>query len=1104
FNYVVTAHKPTAVTHAVVASFTGPNDVNLITACSTRLEIRTLGPQGLSAVLDVPIYGNISALQVFRPRDLHADLLFILTEKYKFCVLQYDAAKGQLLTRANGDVADRIGRPAENGQLGVVDPACRLIGLHLYDGMLKVIPMDDRSGQLSEAFSVRLEELSVLDMAWLHPQPPGGGGGGGSPGRPLLCVLHQDPKGARHVKTYEMQLGANDLLDGPWQQQHVDSGAALLIPVPSPLGGVVVVGENVVSYLGGPGGQAPVSAPLRQTIVTAWCPVDPDGSRFLLGNRQGGMQLLVLAHDGSRVSGLRTEPLGYTCAPSCLAYLDSGLTFVGSRSGDSQLVRISAQPVNQPPTYLELVDSFPSLAPIVDFVVMDLERQGQGQLVMCSGIDSDGSLRVVRNGIGINRQATVELPGIKGVWSLRSHYDDEYDKYLLLTFVGETRLLALNTEEELDEAELPGFDSGSQTLWCGNMATDHLLQASGSSVRLVDTASLQLVSEWRPAPGFAIHVAAGSPTQVVVATGGGHLVYLEVVRRPEGVVEVVEISNVVLDSEVACVDVSPLMLQQQPLAGEWPGGRSSVVAVGRWDQTMQLLSVPSLAPLSSTPLGGEVIPRSVLCTALEGVPYCMVGLGDGALHTWRLDPATGGLSDKKRLVLGTKPIMLRTFRTAAAVSGGGGGSLRGSGGGHGGVSVFAASDRPTVVYSSNKKLLYSNLNENDVAFLASFHSAAFPRSLAVASEGALTIGTADEIQKLHVRAVPLGENPRRIAHHEGARMLGVLTMRLDSDGSERSFLRLLDDTTFDVVASYALAPGEMPCSLAAWPGSSNGTAAVGALNACFLVGTAFIVPEEPEPTKGRILVLEHVRLVTEKEVKGAAYNVLPFVKDKILASVNSKVPASGCDLGGVRVELASECSYLGNILALYLATRGNLVVVGDLMRSVSLLSYNVEQGVLEHRAADYNSGWTTSVEALDDDTYLEGDNHLNLVVLRRNADSATDEERARLQVVGEYHTGTFVNRFRHGSLVMRPPDSEFVSLPVPLLFGGTDGRLGVIARLPPGLYEMLTKLQSALRQVVRGVGGLSHEAWIAFSNERRTADAKGFVDGDLIETFLDL
>lgn len=40
-------------------------------------------------------------------------------------------------------------------------------------------------------------------------------------------------------------------------------------------------------------------------------------------------------------------PTGHTSTPSCLSYLDSGLTFVGSRSGDCQLVRISPTPVNQ-------------------------------------------------------------------------------------------------------------------------------------------------------------------------------------------------------------------------------------------------------------------------------------------------------------------------------------------------------------------------------------------------------------------------------------------------------------------------------------------------------------------------------------------------------------------------------------------------------------------------------------------------------------------------------------------------------------------------------------------------------------------------------------
>lgn len=36
----------------------------------------------------------------------------------------------------------------------------------------------------------------------------------------------------------------------------------------------------------------------------------------------------------------------------------------------------------------------------------------------------------------------------------------------------------------------------------------------------------------------------------------------------------------------------------------------------------------------------------------------------------------------------------------------------------------------------------------------------------------MTIGTIDEIQKLHIRTVPLGETPRRIAYQEATQVGG--------------------------------------------------------------------------------------------------------------------------------------------------------------------------------------------------------------------------------------------------------------------------------------------------------------------------------------------
>lgn len=68
-----------------------------------------------------------------------------------------------------------------------------------------------------------------------------------------------------------------------------------------------------------------------------------------------------------------------------------------------QLIKLNLQP-DAKGSYVEVLEKYVNLGPIVDFCVVDLERQGQGQVVTCSGAYKDGSLRIVRNGIGINEQ----------------------------------------------------------------------------------------------------------------------------------------------------------------------------------------------------------------------------------------------------------------------------------------------------------------------------------------------------------------------------------------------------------------------------------------------------------------------------------------------------------------------------------------------------------------------------------------------------------------------------------------------------------------------------------------------------------------------------
>lgn len=125
--------------------------------------------------------------------------------------------------------------------------------------------------------------------------------------------------------------------------------------------------------------------------------VDKDGSRYLFGDHSGDLYVLILQHDQKTVLDIKLELLGQvtisrskfcSCSlftlqvffqiscSSTLSYLDNGVVYVGSLYGDPQLIKLNSQP-DETGSYIEVLDTYPNLGPIVDFAVVDLDRQGQ-------------------------------------------------------------------------------------------------------------------------------------------------------------------------------------------------------------------------------------------------------------------------------------------------------------------------------------------------------------------------------------------------------------------------------------------------------------------------------------------------------------------------------------------------------------------------------------------------------------------------------------------------------------------------------------------------------------------------------------------------------
>lgn len=84
------------------------------------------------------------------------DLLFIVTVRYNAMILECigDGENLEIVTKAHGNVSDRIGKPSDTGIIAVIDPKARVIGLRLYDGLFKIIPLERDNCEL-KASSIR-------------------------------------------------------------------------------------------------------------------------------------------------------------------------------------------------------------------------------------------------------------------------------------------------------------------------------------------------------------------------------------------------------------------------------------------------------------------------------------------------------------------------------------------------------------------------------------------------------------------------------------------------------------------------------------------------------------------------------------------------------------------------------------------------------------------------------------------------------------------------------------------------------------------------------------------------------------------------------------
>jgi DNA damage-binding protein 1 len=856
---------------------------------SNRLEIYTQTIEGLLLVHTKSVYGYITMLERLRPSTSTTDHLFVGTDRYQYFTISWDASRKEIRTEQSYlDQADRVLRDSREADRCHIDPSRRFMTLELYDGVVTVIPLqqatdrgqsakrqsvtkqEDR-GILGYPVQVRIEELATRSSAYLDVDSS-------SRAKPRLAILWEDNADAPQLKMRELDYfpdAAGDQASAELKtvaefRGHLDLGVSHLVPVPAPSGGFLVLGERSITYI-----DSDLKTAIPRNLeddATVWCAWERvDDQRWLLADDYGRLYVLMIMVADGRVRDWRLDKVGETSKASTLVYLDGGLVYVGSHSGDSRVVKIEE-------SGLTVVQTFDNIAPILDFTIMDLGRgaeggqsnefsSGQARLVTASGAWRDGTIRSVRSGVGMEELGSLgEILHITDMWGLSSGGDRNVQDTLLVTFVDETRIFKFDSEASIEEVDVfHGLEMSEATLLASNLPNNRILQVSETSIRIADLDGGMTTACWKPPDGSKITATACNDERLLVVSGGVTLHVFDLTND----LTTTNSKTFPTDSQIASVTI-PCTPTSIGIIAFWQSASITIIDL----DSLDLLHTQILGPTDTS------IPRSVVVANVlpDSPPTLFVAMADGVVTTYALDMAKNVLNNMTRIVLGSEPV---TFKKLPQQMSAGSGSTFSN--------IFASCEQSSLIYASEGRMVYSAVNSDKASRVCHFNSHAYPGAIAIATPSELKLALIDTERTTQLHTLPVGETVRCVAYSEDLKMFGMgCIRRVLGDGAEALFssFKVADEVTFKELDSVALKDGELIECVIGIPTPSDDDVEGADM---FAVGTSMLDESAEQSVKGRILIYQvnkekKLRKVTELGVKGACRS-LALCDGKIVAGL---------------------------------------------------------------------------------------------------------------------------------------------------------------------------------------------------------------------------
>uniref|UniRef100_A0A673HEF1 Cleavage and polyadenylation specificity factor subunit 1-like n=1 Tax=Sinocyclocheilus rhinocerous TaxID=307959 RepID=A0A673HEF1_9TELE len=598
------AHPPTAVEFAVYCNFISSQEKNLVVAATSQLyvyriiydvEVRWGDGKSRKEKLEQFVFEWMSMASV-QLAGTNRDALLLSFKDAKLSVVEYDPGTHDLKTLSLHYFEEPELREGFVQNLHIpmvrVDPENRCVVMLVYGTCLVVLPFrkdtltDEQEGIVGEGYEQIFSHKNLHLIGGVRKMKS-------AVNRVILSI---------YLSIYLLlcsiiSLSLSIYLSICLSRASLEAACMIMLCVLCS-GGVVVFAVNSLLYLNQsvpPFGvslnsqtSGTTAFPLRQqeeVKITLDCSQASfiTSDKMVISLKGGEIYVLTLITDGMRsVRAFHFDKAAASVLSTCMTTMEAGYLFLGSRLGNSLLLRYTEKlqetPMEEgreneekekqePPNKKKRVDSTnwagsvihsrdvrgSDICAVVLCIYMcvllcsgkfQTNPEPDLEVVVCSGFGKNGALSVLQKSIRPQVVTTFELPGCHDMWTViyceekpeksppegdsegpeeekqEQTVEDDKNKHGFLILSREDSTMILQTGQEIMELDTSGFATQGPTVYAGNIGDNkYIIQVSPVGIRLLEgVTQLHFIPVDLGSP--IVHCSVADPYVVIMTAEG--------------------------------------------------------------------------------------------------------------------------------------------------------------------------------------------------------------------------------------------------------------------------------------------------------------------------------------------------------------------------------------------------------------------------------------------------------------------------------------------------------------------------------------------------------------------------------------------------------